>query len=259
MNILENLKSDYNVFPYETEFVVQQHASSNLHFDLRIRKGNVAPSWAIPKAKLPTKPNEKYLAIRTEDHSLSFMTFFGKIPKNNYGAGTVKQYDSGNCIVYTWSNNYIVVKLIGNILTGFYALIRMKKDQWLITYMNQENAIARFEGTIESFNVENNYYNTKFSFFNAENLNQILEIDKETQFYCIAYNEDELKQYINDTFNMFVENLELIDEQIDCFVAGLDIESHSIFEYKIFLDSNILLKESYNWKNQTGGVGVNIE
>lgn len=257
MNILENLKSDYNVFPYETEFVIQEHYASKLHFDLRIKKGNVAPSWAIPKTKLPTKPNEKYLAIRTEDHPLSFMTFFGKIPKNNYGAGTVKLYDSGICIVYTWSDNYIVIKLLGKTIQGFYALIRMKKDQWLITYMNQENAIARFEEFTESYNVENAYYNVEFMFFNETDTQQILEVNKATKFHCIAYTEEELKQYIHDVFNMLVETVELIDEETECFIMGSDIGSHSIFKYKVFVKEDIILKESYIWITlDQGGVGV---
>ena len=127
-NIINELKTQYGSYPFTTQFVIQEHYATSFHFDLRIKKGNVAPSWAIPKAKLPTKTYERYLAVRTSDHPLSFMRFSGVIPNNQYGAGTVQIYDYGECIVYTWRDNYIVVKLMGEKIQGFYALIKKKRE-----------------------------------------------------------------------------------------------------------------------------------
>ena len=75
-------------------FVIQEHDATHLHYDLRLKIGNVLKSWAIPE-KPTGNQEEKRLAINTEDHPLSYANFKGTIPKGNYGAGTVKIWDKG--------------------------------------------------------------------------------------------------------------------------------------------------------------------
>jgi bifunctional non-homologous end joining protein LigD len=41
-------------------------------------------------------PSDKRLAVRTEDHPLSYGTFEGTIPKGQYGGGTVMLWDRGS-------------------------------------------------------------------------------------------------------------------------------------------------------------------
>lgn len=75
-------------------FFVQKHDARRLHYDLRLEWDGVLLSWAITRGPSPD-PSQKRLAVRTEDHPLSYGDFEGTIPKKEYGGGTVMLWDKG--------------------------------------------------------------------------------------------------------------------------------------------------------------------
>jgi DNA ligase D, 3''-phosphoesterase domain len=115
-------------------FVVQEHQSHKLHYDLRLERDGVLKSWAVPKG-IPKTAGEKHLAVAVEDHPLEYATFEGEIPKGEYGAGTVTIWDHGTYETRHWDDEKIEVTLNGNRLNGEYVLVKFKpagEKDWLV-------------------------------------------------------------------------------------------------------------------------------
>ncbi len=105
----------------EPLFVIHEHDASTLHWDLRLERNGVLVSWAIPKG-LPDAPGQNHFAAHTEDHPLEYSTFHGRIPKGQYGAGTVAIWDTGTYTTLKWEPRKVEVALHGNRIDARYAL-----------------------------------------------------------------------------------------------------------------------------------------
>ncbi len=114
-------------------FVVQEHSARRLHWDLRLEHDGVAASWAIPNG-IPEDPAENRKAVRTEDHPLSYLEWEGEIPAGEYGAGTMKIWDSGTYELEKWEPEKVMVSFEGERLRGRYALFHAGKaaKDWMI-------------------------------------------------------------------------------------------------------------------------------
>ncbi|HEX6781010.1 MAG TPA: non-homologous end-joining DNA ligase [Solirubrobacterales bacterium] len=114
-------------------FVVQEHSARRLHWDLRLEHDGVAASWAIPNG-IPEDPAENRKAVRTEDHPLEYLEWEGEIPEGEYGAGTMRIWDSGTYELEKWEPGKVMVEFHGGRLEGRYALFRAGKDEkdWMI-------------------------------------------------------------------------------------------------------------------------------
>jgi bifunctional non-homologous end joining protein LigD len=133
-------------------FVIQKHAASQLHFDLRLELDGVMKSWAVPKGP-STDPSVKRLAMQVEDHPISYNTFEGTIPEGEYGGGTVMLWDTGtytadqavgsddaSAVREGYERGDLKITFHGKRMHGSYALVRTKglrgakssKPSWLL-------------------------------------------------------------------------------------------------------------------------------
>jgi bifunctional non-homologous end joining protein LigD len=121
--------------PEKLIYVIQEHNARRLHYDLRLERGGVLKSWAIPKG-MPETTKERRLAVETEDHPYEYAGFEGEIPKGQYGAGTVKIWDKGHYTPKLWEDDKIEFTLDGERLKGRYILVRLRKAEdrkdWLL-------------------------------------------------------------------------------------------------------------------------------
>ena len=116
-------------------FVVQKHAASRLHYDLRLEHRGVFKSWAVTKGP-SCNPADKRLAVEVEDHPLDYGDFEGTIPKGEYGGGTVMLWDrgfwtpeGGSDVDAALRNGELKLTLAGQKLRGSWVLVRMKRDR----------------------------------------------------------------------------------------------------------------------------------
>jgi bifunctional non-homologous end joining protein LigD len=132
-------------------FMVQKHDASRLHWDFRLELDGVLKSWAVTRGP-SLDPGEKRLAVRTEDHPLSYADFEGTIPQGQYGGGTVMLWDDG-----TWSpikgksardleKGHLHFVLQGERMKGEWLLIRLKprgkekSENWLLRKLDDAEA-----------------------------------------------------------------------------------------------------------------------
>jgi len=125
-------------------FVIQKHAASQLHYDFRLEMHGVLKSWAVPKG-VPQTPDERRLAMATEDHPIEYLDFEGTIPQGQYGGGTVMVWDIGTYDIVEgnyWKGD-LQVSLSGKKLTGAWHLHRDDERRWSLVKIADDDARKR--------------------------------------------------------------------------------------------------------------------
>src|SRR5438067_1014330 len=133
-------------------FVVQKHDASRLHWDFRLELDGVLKSWAVPKGP-SLDPDDKRLAMRTEDHPLDYGGFEGTIPKGEYGGGTVMLWDQGRWVPEpskdpskTIEEGHLHFSLDGERMKGEWVMFRLKPrpgekaEPWMLKKVTDEFA-----------------------------------------------------------------------------------------------------------------------
>ncbi len=135
--------------PSALPFVIQKHAATRLHYDVRLGWRGVLKSWACAKGPSYVT-RDRRLAVEVEDHPMEYGGFEGTIPKGQYGGGTVLLWDQG-----TWEPHGDVdeglragslkFSLHGEKLHGKWTLVRMggraaheAKPNWLLIKEHDE-------------------------------------------------------------------------------------------------------------------------
>ena len=131
-------------------YLIQKHEATRLHYDFRLELNGVLLSWAVTRGP-SLNPEDKRLAVQTEDHPLAYGGFEGVIPAGEYGGGTVMLWDRG-----TWQpegdpvagmkKGHLAFTLQGERLKGGWHLVRMhprkgeKHVNWLLIKQEDEYA-----------------------------------------------------------------------------------------------------------------------
>jgi bifunctional non-homologous end joining protein LigD len=146
-------------------FVIQKHAASHLHYDLRLELDGVMKSWAVPKGP-SLDPSVKRLAMQVEDHPIEYNSFEGTIPKGEYGGGSVMLWDRGTYgyggtnpdplegLRGGYAKGDFKFVLNGKRLKGSWVLVRTRggapgKPQWLLIKHKDEYAQPGSDVTAE--------------------------------------------------------------------------------------------------------------
>lgn len=117
-------------------FVVQEHAATAHHWDLRLEVGGVMKSWAVPKGP-SMDPAVKRMAIEVEDHALSHNDFEGRTDGGGVIVWDRGPYEQGGRVAWpeALERGHAVFVLHGEKLRGGFALQRTNrgdKPQWLL-------------------------------------------------------------------------------------------------------------------------------
>jgi DNA ligase D-like protein (predicted 3'-phosphoesterase) len=125
-------------------FVVQEHAATAHHFDLRLEVDGVMRSWAVPKGP-SLDPAVKRLAVEVADHAISHNDFEGATDGGGVIVWDQGRYEQGGRVAWpeALERGHAVFVLHGEKLRGGFALQRTRpgeKPQWLLIKRRDEQA-----------------------------------------------------------------------------------------------------------------------
>jgi DNA ligase D-like protein (predicted 3'-phosphoesterase) len=125
-------------------FVVQEHAATAHHFDVRLEVDGVMRSWAVPKGP-SLDPAAKRLAVQVADHDRSHNDFEGPLGSGGVIVWDRGTYEQGGRVPWpeALDRGHAVFVLHGEKLVGGFALQRTRpgpKPQWLLVKRKDDDA-----------------------------------------------------------------------------------------------------------------------
>jgi DNA ligase D-like protein (predicted 3'-phosphoesterase) len=135
-------------------FVVQEHAATAHHFDLRLEVGGAMRSWAVPKGP-SLDPAVKRLAVEVADHAIDHNAFEGAVGGGGVIVWDRGSYEQGGRVAWprALERGHAVFVLHGEKLRGGFALQRTRpgeKPQWLLIKRRDEHARPGLDVVAES-------------------------------------------------------------------------------------------------------------
>ncbi|HEX7609742.1 MAG TPA: DNA polymerase ligase N-terminal domain-containing protein [Solirubrobacteraceae bacterium] len=125
-------------------FVVQEHAASTHHFDLRLQVAGAMRSWAVPKGP-SMDPAVKRLAVEVADHDAAHNSFEGALEDGAVIVWDRGTYEQGGRVAWpqALARGHAVFVLHGEKLRGGFALQRTRAStpaQWLLIKRRDDDA-----------------------------------------------------------------------------------------------------------------------
>jgi DNA ligase D-like protein (predicted 3'-phosphoesterase) len=127
-------------------FVVQQHAATTRHFDLRLEVDGAMRSWAVPRGP-SLDPSVKRLAVQVEDHGIEHNSFEGRTEHGGVIVWDRGRYEQGGRVAWPQAleRGHAVFVLHGEKLRGGFAVQRTgartgPKSQWLLLKRRDDDA-----------------------------------------------------------------------------------------------------------------------
>jgi DNA ligase D-like protein (predicted 3'-phosphoesterase) len=127
-------------------FVVQEHAATTRHFELRLEVEGVMRSWAVPKGP-SLDPSAKRLAVQVADRAIGHNAFEGQTESGGVVVWDRGYYECGGRVSWpdALERGHAVFVLRGEKLRGGFVLQRTRlgpKSQWLLIKRRDDEARA---------------------------------------------------------------------------------------------------------------------
>jgi DNA ligase D-like protein (predicted 3'-phosphoesterase) len=124
----------------QSKFVIHQHRTGRVHFDIRIIINEAMRSWSLLHEP-PLRPGEKRLAIERESFTAESINC-RNFEEEAFGLGAVKAWDTGEIDIEILSDKQLAATFRGNKLAGKYEFRRMRwypGNRWILTKLREPN------------------------------------------------------------------------------------------------------------------------
>lgn len=271
----------------KARFVIQRHQASRLHYDLRLEMDGVLKSWAVPKGP-SLNPDDKRLAVQTEDHPVKYLTFYGNIPKGNYGAGDMTIWDTGTyTIIETkkgeepadqFAKGNLKIRFKGSKVRGDFALVKAhfgkEKNNWLLIKKADEFAVD-LPYDAETFAGKAQHTKEKSTKKVEANINESDEtplikpmlaktgteiFDDKNWFYELKWDGYRTMAAIKDgDVQLYSRNGLSQNQKFAPLVAGLNaIDQEAILDGEVVILNDDGLSDFQKLQNYNGEAGINL-